>query len=219
MVTLKREEQTEDRYGGYRTRFSSRIDNSDRFMRYADPDFLTDTRSESFQETEYDNYLWEELKRTSPRRITPENEYNSRRDFHERAFEPAPATRPVRRTSSKRATLSFKGKVLIFAYLAVVLLFVSIIVTNAVSLNSYNDEIANMEERLMESETALEVVTSGLATVNGEEIREQAVANGMVEAPAPVSYEVIPLTPTPTYDTGTNWFDRLCDGISSIFGG
>lgn len=220
MVTLKREEQTENRYGGYTTRFADRMQISDRFTRYAENGLFEDSAdTQTYAETEYDNYLWEELKRTEPRRITPESEYGRRARVDRTEYvQPTYEARPARRSATRKSGLSLKGKLLILVYAAVVVLFASIIITNAITLDSYNDEITNLEMRLEESQNAYDAVVAGSA-IDREEIRDQAISNGMVEATGSVGYEVIPITPPTSYEMNTNWFDRLCDGLSSVFGG
>ena len=217
MVTLKREEQTENRYGGYTTRFSDRMQVSDRFTRYAETDLFEDSAKPApYADTEYDNYLWEELKRTEPRRITPENEYaRPARSEYRQAEMPAYVPR---RSATRKTGLSLKGKLLILVYAAVVILFASIIITNAITLDDYGNEIADLEVRLNESQSVLDAATAG-SVIDQDEIKNQAVQNGMVEANGSVGYEVIPVTPAPEYQMNTNWFDRLCDGLSAIFGG
>ena len=221
MVTLKREEQTEDRYGGYSTRFAGRMQNSDRFARYAESDLFENSANTPYADTEYDNYLWGELKRTEKRRITSEAEYNrtygARQDFQQEYA--APAARPERRADTRRAGLSLKGKLLILVYLAVVVMFASIIITNAITIDSYNAELSNLESEFADASLALDAAGAASTEIDVEGIRNQAVANGMIEATGSVGYEVIPVTPVQNYQINTNWFDRMCDGMSSVFGG
>lgn len=220
MVTLKREEQTENRYGGYSTRFSGRMETPDRFARFAEPD-LFETNNSTYAETEYDNYLWDELKRTAPRRISTESEYASAHSA-EQAYRNeyvAPVARPERRASTRRSGLSLKGKLLIVLYAAVVVLFASIIITNAITIDGYDAELSKLETELSEAEVALDSALAQSAVVDETEIKNQAIANGMVEATGSVGYEVIPIAPGPDYQINTNWFDRMCDGVSSVFGG
>ena len=63
-----------------------------------------------------------------------------------------------------------------------------------------------------------DVYNSGTQIDDGE-IKDQNVQSGMGEGTGSVGYEVIPVVPQESTKINTNWFDQLCDSLSSVFGG
>ena len=211
MVTLKREEQTENRYGGYTTRFSDRMQISDRFTRYAETDLFAEEDVAVSADTEYDNYLWEELKRTAPRRITPQSEFRKSAPVEEKSA-------PARVKARKRATLSLKGKLLVLLYSAMIVLFSGIIITNAIAIDKQEPALPNLEAEVPGNDSTIQDAYTAGGEVGGE-TSDQNLPNGTVEGTSSVGYEIIPVVPQANTTINTNWFDQLCDGLSSVFGG
>ncbi|HRU84136.1 MAG TPA: hypothetical protein P5058_01965 [Eubacteriales bacterium] len=211
MVTLKREEIAaeydfdRDRFAERQSLYAARNGYAER-LGFSARDFrseaATDSRDVSLSDrlgsarrplNNSDN-LWERLSYTSPNRVTADD-YKGKR-FSENAFsadeeEYDVPTRNARRfeKNSRRTKMSLQGKVILAVYLILALVIASLIIVNAEVLNKTGAAAADIAPK---------------ATV---EISE---AYSDVE----VSVEGSPYD----YSESTNWFDKFCDGLSSLFG-
>ena len=233
MVTLRRDVKTEsERYGGYNTGFSATMTNYDRFRLSSEDKVETQEYDAKYYDTseEYKNYLWNELQRTSPRRILSPEEVKSgvkAEDVIDYVDEPiyTPAKSVANSVQEKRKVasrdeekaqgLTTKAKILLVAYAVIVVFFLTLIAINANTLNVLNGKIASIEstraelnagsEIIEESENALVFGTGNEATLlNATPADDYA----LMSVSAPVSYEL-----------DGNWFDKVCDWLSSIVGG
>ena len=74
-------------------------------------------------------------------------------------------------------------------------------------------EIAQQNERLLAIDTDIAVYT------DLDRIAGAAMNDGMHKIEHPVSVDLVPTTNPVSYESRTNWFDKLCDWLSKIIGG
>lgn len=235
MVTLRRDVKTEsERYGGYNTAFSDTMTGYDRFRLGSEDSIETAEYDAKFYDDseEYKTYLWEELQRTSPRRIltpeevkkgvTPETaEDYEVEPFYAQEKDIAPAVKERYQAKSKdeeRAQgLTFKAKVMIVAYVLVIAFMLTLIAVNASSLAVLNGKISALEATKMEASASHEVDNSELSEnglvfgTGSESTLENAVHAG--------EYELLSVSAPVSYELSDNWFDKVCDWLGSIVGG
>ncbi len=236
MVTLRRDVKTEsERYGGYNTGLSDTMTNYDRF-RLATEDRVENSEYDAKfydDSEEYKSYLWQELQRTSPRRILTPEEVKSGVTVDETAdytVEPSytqkkeiassvsESYKSKSRDDEKAQGLTVKAKVLLVAYALIVAVFLAIIAVNANSLAVLNGKIAALEAAQVEVgasevvDDVTEAPESGLVFGTGSEATlENAVHAG--------DYELLSVGAPVSYELSENWFDAVCDWLGSIVGG
>lgn len=201
MVTLKRDENTENRFGGYTTRLNSRLDTNERFAKYA-----TNETFES-EATDSENFLWQELRRTENARaatsFTPNKEI----------FENHAAV-----VQKQKATLSAKGKVVLVLYAILAVTLTVLIVINSLSIASYNTQIEALEQELQNAQMLLnedKAMIESYKNVNMSLASEYGMVKSEVSGTFPVVYPIVEDSTV----MNTNWFDKLCDSVSGFFGG
>lgn len=233
MVTLRRDVKTEsERYGGYNTGFSTTMTNYDRFRLSSEDKIETEEYDAKYYDTseEYKNYLWNELQRTSPRRILSPEEVKSGVKAEESidyvdqsTYTPArqvasavqEKTRTVSRDEERAQGLTTKAKVLLAAYAVIVVFFLTLIAINANSLAVLNGKIASIEQARAEMNVTDDVVTdteNALVFGTGNE-------STLVNATPAGDYNLMSVSAPVSYELDGNWFDRVCDWLSSIVGG
>ena len=228
MVTLRRDVKTEtERYGGYNTGISSATTNYDRFRMAQEDSLLSDDYVKEYYDDseEYKSYLWDELQRTTPRRLLSPEELRSGAKpetiaretttyaptySNAPAFSSAPATasKAVNRDNEKAQGLTMKAKLVMVAYVAVVVFFLTLIFINSGRLAALNSQIAALE-----AEQRVEM--------------EEGMLDSTPEASIPVSettvyageYEMMSESNPVNYDVTSNWFDSVCDWIGGVVGG
>lgn len=232
MVTLRRDVKTEsERYGGYNTGFSATMTNYDRFRLSSEDKVETQEYDAKYYDTseEYKDYLWNELQRTSPRRILSPEEVKSGVkaedviDYvEESTYTPArkvansvqQKSKPISRDEERAQGLTTKAKILLVAYAVVVVFFLTLIAINANTLNVLNGKIASIESARAEL-TVEEAVTdtkSELVFGTGNE-------NSLVNATPADDYALMSVSAPVSYELDGNWFDKVCDWLSNVVGG
>ena len=230
MVTLRRDVKTEtERYGGYNTGISSAMTNYDRFTMAKEDTLLSDDYVKEYYDDseEYKNYLWDELQRTSPRRLlspeelrngaTPQTvsreetqyapQYTSAPAF---AHAPQRQMKAVDRDNERAQGLTLKAKLLMVAYVAVVVFFLTLIFINSGTLASLNSQISALEasQRVeVEQDNASSSIVDGSTTVT-QPNTTYAGDYEMMSVSNPINYEV-----------SYNWFDSVCDWLGGVVGG
>lgn len=230
MVTLRRDVKTEtERYGGYNTGISSATTNYDRFRMLQEDNLLTDDYVKEYYDDseEYKNYLWDELQRTSPRRLlSPEElrngatpsavkkeeteyvpQYTSAPAF---AHAPQRQAKSVDKDNERAQGLTLKAKFLMVAYVAVVVFFLTLIFINSGTLASLNSQISALEAsqkvEVEQGDVGSSIVDS--STTVTPPTTEYAGDYDMMSVSNPVNYEV-----------SNNWFDSVCDWLGGVVGG
>jgi len=113
--------------------------------------------------------------------------------------------------------LSQKGKIALVAYAALVLALVLVITLTAVAINASMASIATVQAEIEKT----------LADINGmyedvevnADIYAQELGLVSVENATTAYYSPVLTREEITYDISENWFDNLCEWVSSIFGG
>lgn len=228
MVTLRRDAKTEtERYGGYNTGISSAATNYDRFRLAQEDSLLSDDYVKEYYDDseEYKSYLWDELQRTTPRRLlSPEELRSGARPetmvqdsaTYTPTYSNAPAfssssvatTKAVDRDNEKAQGLTMKAKLLMVAYVAVVVFFLTLIFINSGTLASLNNKI-----EALEAEQRVEIQEGMLDSAPDSSI---VVTESTVYAG---DYEMMGESNPVNYDVKTNWFDSVCDWIGGVVGG
>ncbi len=232
MVTLRRDVKTEsERYGGYNTGFSATMTNYDRYRLSGEDQVEAVEYDSKYYDNseEYKNYLWNELQRTSPRRILSPEEVKSgvvKEEAIDYVAQPTytpsatattvakPIAKSINRDEQKAQGLTFMAKAICVVYAIVVVFFLALIAINANSLNVMRGKIAELEAAQVQVEADQTVTDSADDTLvfgTGNEATlvgaESAGAYSLMSVSAPVSYEV-----------ESNWFDNVCDWLSSVVG-
>ena len=230
MVTLRRDVKADtERYGGYNTGISSAATNYDRFRMEQENSLLADDYVREYYDDseDYKNYLWDELQRTSPRRLlspeelrngaTPEAVSKEQTSYFPQytstpAFAQAPqkATSKVARDNERARGLTMKAKLLMVAYVAVVVFFLTLIFINSGTLASLNKQIATLEAS---QNVQVESGDIGSTVVDGTQTPAESVTVYAGE------YEMMSVTNPVSYDTPSNWFDSVCDWLGGVVGG
>ena len=230
MVTLRRDVKTEtERYGGYNTGISSATTNYDRFRMAQEDSLLADEYVKGYYDNseEYKSYLWDELQRTTPRRllspeelrngVSPEDVTREETEYVPQytsapAFAHAPQRQAdsVDRDNERAQGLTLKAKLLMVAYVAVVVFFLTLIFINSGTLASLNSQISALEVaqsvQAEQGEASSSIVDS--STTVTEPATEYAGDYEMMSVSNPVNYEV-----------SDNWFDSVCDWLGGVVGG
>ncbi len=232
MVTLRRDVKTEsERYGGYNTGFSATMTNYDRFRLSSEDKIETQEYDAKYYDNseEYKNYLWNELQRTSPRRILSPEEVKSgvkAEDVIDYVDEPiyTPArsiatsvkekTKTVSRDEERAQGLTTKAKILLVAYAVVVVFFLTLIAINANTLSVLNGKIASIESA--RAELAVEEVVTD---IESELVFGTGNENSLVNATPADDYALMSVSAPVSYELDGNWFDKVCDWLSSVVGG
>ena len=114
-------------------------------------------------------------------------------------------------------SLSQKGKVALVAYAALVLALVLVITLTSVAISASMSNIANVQaeiEKTIADINGMYIDVEENADLYAQELGLVAAENATTAYYAPVlTREEI------TYNISENWFDNLCEWVSSIFGG
>lgn len=234
MVTLRRDVKTEsERYGGYNTGFSSTMTNYDRF-RLANEDTVEAPQYDAKyydNSEEYKSYLWNELQRTSPRRIlspeevksgvSPEKEID---DYVSPSYTSSKVVAPAvnenlkakSRDDEQAQGLTAKAKILLVAYAVVVVFFLALIAINANNLAVLNSKIATLEASKIEA-SAGEIIDDAIPENNL--VFGTGSESTLVNAVHAGEYDMLSVSAPVSYETNDNWFDKVCDWLGNVVGG
>ena len=231
MVTLRRDVKTDtERYGGYNTGISSAATNYDKFRMAREDSLLADDYVQEYYDDsdEYKNYLWDELQRTSPRRllspeelrsgVTPQD-VSSREESYTSSYSSAPAfasapartSRGVSRDHEQAQGLTLKAKLLMVAYVAVVVFFLTLIVINSGTLASLNSQISALE-----ASQKVEIEQGSVQTPSLDNTPSLPETVTTVYAG---EYEMMSVSNPVNYEVSGNWFDSVCDWLGGVVGG
>ena len=114
------------------------------------------------------------------------------------------------------------GKTRIVALISIIALMTFLLIYNVFAMASMTASIATTEQQIVVTEQQVNNLQSMLEAVSSEE----AIMNRVSEAGYSSEYAVT-ITPEmidsfvlpETFEGQTNWFDQVCEFISSIFGG
>lgn len=236
MVTLKRDAKTESkRRGGYATSMSSTMNNYDRFRLTRENDKEEEEITSKYYDDspQYKEYVWNELNRTAPRRMLSPDEIKNGMKPEDLSYEQTSYTptfsrqsyatsrssaRAMSRDEAQAQGLNFRAKLMIVAYVAVVVFFLTLIVINAGTLASLRSELNELnanpgvENGIIDSTINTPVVEEHLSFGMGSE--------GNLKNAVPAGdYTSMSVSAPTTYVASGNWFDGICDWLGGVVGG
>ncbi len=114
-----------------------------------------------------------------------------------------------------------RQKVAAASYVAIVLVLAIAIILTAGSVSGLYVNAASLEEAYATNKVLVDTLATELATVNEAEIIASAESLGysLANTNNTVTYSVPKMRDTQMFNIESNWFDKLCDGISNILGG
>ena len=237
MVTLKRKAKTESgKVGGYATNMSSSMNNYDRFQSFQNEEKGDVIRAEFYDDSpQYKDYLWQELNRTSSRPIlSPEQvksgvkpeEFQKQESKYKSSYSysgyastyaiPKSNAYYSSRDEQEAHGITLKAKLMIAAYVAVVVFFLTLIVINAGTLASLKSDLTALEAESMSSIT--QPVTPSEPVVD-EVVQMSGVESSLQNAVYAGDYTLMSVGTPQRYQGNTSWFDSICDWLGSVVGG
>ena len=238
MVTLKRKVKTDSgRVGGYATNMSSSMNNYDRYQSQKEEESDV-IRAEFYDDSkQYKDYLWQEFNRTTSRPIlSPEQVRNGVKPedlqkqgkytstYSYSGYAPAysmPKSNTYRASSDEEQAhgITFKAKMMIVAYVAVVVFFLTLIVINAGTLASLRKDLTALEaaESTVNNQLTETVVPS--APVVEETVQMSGVESSLQNAVYAGDYTLMNVGTPQRYEGNTSWFDSVCDWLDGVIGG
>lgn len=124
--------------------------------------------------------------------------------------------------SSQVARTNLVGRVRLVALVSIIALLGFLLIYNAIAIGALTASIAMTEAEIVAEQQSVNELKQQLNELNNEESImkrvEEAGFSSNVSAVDTSGYEVVKSTPI-TYESQSNWFDRVCEFISSLFGG
>ncbi len=123
--------------------------------------------------------------------------------------------------TASQSKLSTKSKVAIASYVAVVLVLVLAVALCSATINGSFVAVVNGKEAYNQISDEVANLQEQVNTENYDELYQKALEMGFVEADSTNSYQYNQLEtrPAQNFDVQTNWFDKVCDWLSGVFGG
>jgi len=213
MLTVKRKVDTEeDRYGGFEVS--------------TDKSFGTGYDLEINQSYSTAQTVKGETLSYSPRQEIrkPENPASAKKPL--RAEEVMPGIiKPKMNENAERMMelkqkMETKTKALLAIYMLVVIALAAIVIATGIAINAANSRVVALNNQIAASNEKIIEQNANLEILDSENyIKGSAYENGMVEAQNPIEIELLPVEEATSYQSSTNWFDKICDFLSNIFGG
>lgn len=119
------------------------------------------------------------------------------------------------------AKLSTKQKVVIASYCIVVLALIVAVTLCGVSVTGSFDAALVSSVQYGELTESVDALVAQTQSVNFEELDRRATELGYVDASRSntMTYSELETRPAQNFTVESNWFDSLCDWLSSVFGG
>lgn len=123
--------------------------------------------------------------------------------------------------TTSKSKLSTKQKMAVASYVAIVAVLILAVTLCSLAINGTFASILSLnqvENGLAEEIGVLEGI---LGEDNYDELYQKALEEGYVEMGKDntMYYDSLPTRPSQSTNIESNWFDKLCDWLSSIFGG
>ncbi|MCM1042960.1 MAG: hypothetical protein NC350_01980 [Corallococcus sp.] len=120
-----------------------------------------------------------------------------------------------------KSKLNTKTKIAIASYTAVVLILILAIALCSVAVGNSFGIVSATQSTYVQTNTQLSDLQNQLTADNYDELYNSALNMGFVEAGNGNSYQYNKLEtrPAQNFNVQTNWFDQLCEWVSSVFGG
>lgn len=124
--------------------------------------------------------------------------------------------------SSHVARTNLVGRVRLIALVSIIALLGFLLIYNAIAIGALTASIAMTEAEIVAEQQSVNELKQQLNQLNNEEsIMQRVEAAGFSSNVSVVDtsgYEVVESNPI-AYESQSNWFDRVCEFISSLFGG
>lgn len=130
--------------------------------------------------------------------------------------------RSSKTTSQVNVKYNALGLVRMIVLVSIVALLGFLLIYNLVAMSQISANIATTETLIASEQASVDVLKEKLLALDSEAVIMDKVANAGYSAGAGTivnSNAVVPEVAPITYDKQTNWFDKICEFISSIFGG
>lgn len=123
--------------------------------------------------------------------------------------------------TTDKVILNARAKILIAGFVAVALALVLIITLTAVSVAGLFGDVSALETTLANRTAQIEQMREGLTTVDEAEMIKKAQGLGYQKpSSGQIEYfEKLPTRASQNYTVSSNWFDKICEFLSSSFGG
>lgn len=113
--------------------------------------------------------------------------------------------------------ISLRMKLIIAVYATIVVLLGALLIYNAVSIGNYRESIAQKSALLEVEQAKLDSLEEILANVNG--VTPEDIGMSKIDSNNITKLKKLEKLSKVDYVTETNWFDKVCEFISAIFGG
>ena len=139
------------------------------------------------------------------------------------SYTPEIETLTVEKVAEKtKYRLSSKAKVWICAFALIAIMLGSVCIYNAVEIKRLNTTIQETSTNLNNVNKDIETIIKDIGVLTDEEtVKIEAGELGMDEIPAEnnIQIELLEKNKVETYESETNFFDKICNFFRNIFGG
>ena len=116
-------------------------------------------------------------------------------------------------------TASSARKGLITLYVTIVVVIAVLIATTGMMISTLSQDISAMEQQLSEKQNYIATQSAELSKYDDDNyIYSKAKGQGMDDNDQVTKIELIPVNIDSQPEGGDNWFDKLCDFLSGVFG-
>ena len=129
------------------------------------------------------------------------------------------STPKISNRKNVNAKLNFRGKLMIFGYASIVAILGFLAIFNVVQINNLNSQNAQIESEIHQSENKLgDLYEIYKELNNSDRIADIVDDKNMIKLES-TSNSNITLREPKQYTKESNWFDKICNFFSSLFGG
>ncbi len=129
------------------------------------------------------------------------------------------STPKISNRKNVNAKLNFRGKLMIFGYASIVAILGFLAIFNVVQINNLNSQNAQIESQIHQSENKLgDLYEIYKELNNSDRIADIVDDKNMIKLES-TSNSNITLREPKQYTKESNWFDKICNFFSSLFGG
>ena len=113
--------------------------------------------------------------------------------------------------------ISLRTKLIIAVYATIVILLGALLIYNAVAIGNYKESIAQKSALLEVEQANLDSLEEILDNVNG--VTPEDIGMSKIDSNNITKLNKLEKLSKVDYVTETNWFDKVCEFISAMFGG
>ena len=158
----------------------------------------------------------------------PVSEVKQDEDVIERIFVPNQPVDTMPTVSKERkpveqkevTAISVRNKVMLGVYLMVALVLSVIVAATGIIIGNRSSELASVEGEIKTATAILNVQEAEIADLMSDaSVLERAELSGMIKPENVTEVPLIPMNNATGYVESSNFFDRVCDWVSGVFGG